>query len=156
MSYEEVRDLLKSIKRNRSLLRTIERKLTEDDRFIFISAIDYSRPSVKGRMGKPKQEEYCEFKERLERKHKALCEQAEKLTLEIFIAEDTINNAIAILTPLEQDIIISSYMNGQGDSTIARQKNYSLSHIKRLKNKAVKKMSNFLNVIPNDTLFSEN
>lgn len=143
MTLDECRELLRSIKRNRSLLRTIERKLADDDKFIFISAIDYSRPVVKGGNGETKQEQYAELSEKMDKNKRLLKEQAEKLMIEIFFAEYTISGALPSLSPTERDIIIDCYMNGESNSTIARKKNYSLSHIKRMKNKAIRKIANY-------------
>lgn len=156
MTYEECRETLRSIRRNRSLLRTIERKINEDVRFTFISAIDYSRPVVSGGHKASKQEQYCELTEKMDKNKEALRKQAEKLMIDIFLAEDIINDAMPRLAPLEKEVIIEFYMNGESESAIARSKNYSLSHIKRVKHKAIRKIANSENRIPNDTLFSEN
>lgn len=141
MTYNECKELLKSIKRNRALLRSIEKKLAEDDRFIFISAIDYSKPVVKGGIGTTKQEQYCELSEKIEGRKKVLKDQAEQLMCDIFLAEDTITGALPSLTPLEQEIIIECYLNGESNIAVAKKNNYSLQHIKKLKNRAVKKIA---------------
>ena len=122
------------------MLRAINAKLKEDEQFIFISAVDYSKPTVQGGEASTAQERYAEFIEQFRDRTAELRAKADKLMREVFRAEDLIADNLSMFTPLQKDILIDHYMLGKTFKEIAEEKHYSEDYVKQQKAKAIKKI----------------
>ena len=58
-----------------------------------------------------------------------------------FDIEDRLAAAVALLDPIEQDIIIGCYMDGKQNWKVADEVGYDVRHLIRKKNKAIRDIS---------------
>ena len=58
-----------------------------------------------------------------------------------FALEDRLAAAVALLDPIEQDIIIGCYMDGKTNWQVADDVGYDVRHLIRTKNKAIRDIS---------------
>jgi DNA-directed RNA polymerase specialized sigma24 family protein len=141
MTFDETKDILYDIRNSKqralSIQNRIDRLLCMSNSITRLTASYGDTVRVEG--GK----KYMSINDILLRVDK----ETEKLFRALSIAfelEDKLSAAIALLNPVEQDIIIGFYMDGDTHYKLAEKLNYSDKHIRRLKNRAIKEMSEVL------------
>ncbi len=135
MTYDEAKNLLKSLTDKRKLYRVKERMLAEAiNESPTISAVRYDGIHVDGGENTPVQQRYIERVERLEN-------ERDKAFTEMCDIEDYISRNLSLLSPIEQTIIIERYMNGKSWKKLEREYCYSQQNLYVIHQKAIKNFS---------------
>ena len=135
MTYEEAKELLKSLEHKKKLCRAKQRQISEEQAQIGIAAIDYSRERVQGGGdGNSLQQRYAERMEKLAMDY-------DRLLDETFAIEDLLSSHLSDLSSIEQSIMVDRYMNGKSWKQIERDYGYSIDGVYKINNRAIKKIS---------------
>lgn len=135
MTYEEAKELLKSLEHKKKLCRAKQRQISEEKAQISIAAVDYSRERVQGGSeGNSAQQRYAERMEKLSA-------DFDKLLDETFAIEDMLVSRLGELSEIEQTIMIERYMHGKSWRQIERDYEYSIDGVYKINSRAIKKIS---------------
>ena len=133
MTYEEIKKRLDELKRNKQLLRIMQKRIEELTQQVSLSAVDYSKPVVQGSIGSPPQERYLERMESLTEDFSALLDK-------VMSDEDIINSAADLLSPTEHAILIERYLHNKSWRKIEDELYYSRQQAHRIMSKGIKKL----------------
>lgn len=134
MTFEETRDLLIDLRAAKRRANAIKRRIAdlESDRASIQSALA-------GRM--PHGNEFYSRVESLALRIETERERHMAALQAYFDIEDKLAAAVALLDPIEQDIIIGCYMDGKQNWKVADEVGYDVRHLIRKKNKAIRDIS---------------
>lgn len=134
MTYEEAKELLKSLEHKKKLCRAKQRQISEEKAQISIAAVDYSRERVQG--GSERNSAQQRYAERMEK----LSADFDKLLDETFAIEDMLVSRLGELTPIEQSIMVDRYMNGKSWRQIEADYHYGANNSFKIHQRAIKKI----------------
>lgn len=137
MTFDEVKSLLIDMRAAKRRANAIKKRIAdlESDRESIQSALNGGMPHGNGFYSRV--ESLAVRIEAEREKHMAALET-------YFQLEDKLAAAVALLDPIEQDIIIGCYMDGKPMWKIAQEVNYSEVYIRKRKRKAINRISNSL------------
>lgn len=134
MTYDEAKELLKSISSKKRLLRAMQRRLDEElAQATSLKGFAYDVPKVKGGEGTPAQERYAVHIEKLQK-------DFDRVFSEMCAAEDMLSDGLSALSPVEQSIVVDRYMNGKSWRQIEREYGYTHDGAMSMHRRAVKKI----------------
>ena len=135
MTYQEVKKLLEDLKRSKRLCLRYKDEIAavKDDYGALTSPV--------GSFGQPRCHSTTPTTMRLIERLESRQERFEKELAKMMDIEDRLAEAIQLLDKAEQDIIIGYYMRDRKHHQLARECNYSEQHIRRIKTRAIIKIS---------------
>ena len=138
MTYNEVKELLESVRRKKSRLNALQLYITEQRALIEnLGAVDYEAIRVKATQGNSTEARYARYIERLSK----LQEEFANFFDEMCEDEDKLSAAMVSLNPQEYEVILNRYMRGLTRSKTAKVMGYTIDGIKSATSRAIKKMS---------------
>lgn len=134
MTFEETRDLLIDLRAAKRRANAIKRRIAD---------LESDRASIQSALagGMPHGNEFYSRVESLAIKIETERERHMAALQAYFDIEDKLAAAVALLDPIEQDIIIGCYMDGKQNWKVADEVGYDVRHLIRKKNKAIRDIS---------------
>ena len=130
MTFEETRDLLIDLRAAKRRANAIKRRIAD---------LESDRASIQSALagGMPHGNEFYSRVESLAVRIETERERHMAALQAYFDIEDRLAAAVALLDPIEQDIIIGCYMDGKQNWKVADEVGYDVRHLIRKKNKAI-------------------
>lgn len=134
MTFEETRDLLIDLRAAKRRANAIKRRIAD---------LESDRASIQSALagGMPHGNEFYSRIESLALRIETERERHMAALQAYFDIEDKLAAAVALLDPIEQDIIIGCYMDGKQNWKVADEVGYDVRHLIRKKNKAIRDIS---------------
>lgn len=134
MTFEETRDLLIDLRAAKRRANAIKRRIAD---------LESDRASIQSALagGMPHGNEFYSRVESLAIKIETERERHMAALQAYFDIEDKLAAAVALLDPIEQDIIIGCYMDGKQNWKVSDEVGYDVRHLIRKKNKAIRDIS---------------
>ncbi len=134
MTFEETRDLLIDLRAAKRRANAIKRRIAD---------LESDRASIQSALagGMPHGNEFYSRVESLAVRIETERERHMAALQAYFDIEDRLAAAVALLDPIEQDIIIGCYMDGKQNWKVADEVGYDVRHLIRKKNKAIRDIS---------------
>lgn len=134
MTFEETRDLLIDLRAAKRRANAIKRRIAD---------LESDRASIQSALagGMPHGNEFYSRVESLAMRIETERERHMAALQAYFDIEDKLAAAVALLDPIEQDIIIGCYMDGKQNWKVADEVGYDVRHLIRKKNKAIRDIS---------------
>lgn len=134
MTFEETRDLLIDLRAAKRRANAIKRRIAD---------LESDRASIQSALagGMPHGNEFYSRVESLAVRIETERERHMAALQAYFDIEDKLAAAVALLDPIEQDIIIGCYMDGKQNWKVADEVGYDVRHLIRKKNKAIRDIS---------------
>lgn len=134
MTFEETRDLLIDLRAAKRRANAIKRRIAD---------LESDRASIQSALagGMPHGNEFYSRVESLALRIETERERHMAALQAYFDIEDKLAAAVALLDPIEQDIIIGCYMDGKQNWKVADEVGYDVRHLIRKKNKAIRDIS---------------
>lgn len=134
MTFEETRDLLIDLRAAKRRANAIKRRIAD---------LESDRSSIQSALagGMPHGNEFYSRVESLAVRIETERERHMEALQAYFDIEDKLAAAVALLEPIEQDIIIGCYMDGKQNWKVADEVGYDVRHLIRKKNKAIRDIS---------------
>lgn len=134
MTFEETRDLLIDLRAAKRRANAIKRRIAD---------LESDRASIQSALagGMPHGNEFYSRVESLALRIETERERHMAALQAYFDIEDKLAAAVALLEPIEQDIIIGCYMDGKQNWKVADEVGYDVRHLIRKKNKAIRDIS---------------
>ena len=134
MTFEETRDLLIDLRAAKRRANAIKRRIAD---------LESDRASIQSALagGMPHGNEFYSRVESLALRIETERERHMEALQAYFDIEDKLAAAVALLDPIEQDIIIGCYMDGKQNWKVADEVGYDVRHLIRKKNKAIRDIS---------------
>lgn len=134
MTFEETRDLLIDLRAAKRRANAIKRRIAD---------LEGDRASIQSALagGMPHGNEFYSRVESLALRIETERERHMEALQAYFDIEDKLAAAVALLDPIEQDIIIGCYMDGKQNWKVADEVGYDVRHLIRKKNKAIRDIS---------------
>lgn len=134
MTFEDTRDLLIDLRAAKRRANAIKRRIAD---------LESDRASIQSALagGMPHGNEFYSRVESLAVRIETERERHMAALQAYFDIEDKLAAAVALLDPIEQDIIIGCYMDGKQNWKVADEVGYDVRHLIRKKNKAIRDIS---------------
>lgn len=134
MTFEDTRDLLIDLRAAKRRANAIKRRIAD---------LESDRASIQSALagGMPHGNEFYSRVESLALRIETERERHMAALQAYFDIEDKLAAAVALLDPIEQDIIIGCYMDGKQNWKVADEVGYDVRHLIRKKNKAIRDIS---------------
>ena len=134
MTFEETRDLLIDLRAAKRRANAIKRRIAD---------LESDRASIQSALagGMPHGNEFYSRVESLALRIETERERHMEALQAYFDIEDKLAAAVALLDPIEQDIIIGCYMDGKQNWKVADEVGYDVRHLIGKKNKAIRDIS---------------
>lgn len=138
MTYEEVKNLLKSVRSKKSRLLAMQAYIAEERQLMLgVAAPQFDGVSVVHSQENGPEERITKFIDRLNKWN----ERYDKLFGEMCEEEDKLADMMQRLSPVEYEVILNRYLKGQSIRKTANLMNYQEDSIRQICYRAVKKMA---------------
>lgn len=138
MTYEEVKNLLKSVRSKKSRLLAMQEYIAEERRIMLgVTSPQFDGVSVKHSQENGPEERVIKFIDRLNKWK----ERYDKLFEEMCAEEDNLAEMMSKLSPEEHEVILNRYLRGISRRKTADLMGFTEDGIKSIQRRALKKMS---------------
>lgn len=138
MTYNEIKELLKSVRSKKSRLKALQEYIAEERALIEgVGAVRYDKVSVISSPGNSTEERYAKLIDKLAR----LEERFDSLFDEMCAEEDTLAELMQGLPAVEYEVVLNRYLRGISVRDTAKIMGYCDDTIKYHQRQAYKKMS---------------
>jgi DNA-directed RNA polymerase specialized sigma subunit len=138
MTYDEVKELLKSLRSKKSRLKALQTYIAEERVLMTgLSGVNYEKISVVTSPGNVAEERYAKHLDRI----CTLQGMFDDLFDEMCKEEEALSTAMKKLTQTEYEVVLNRYMRGISRKETADIMGYSDDGIKSASRRAIKKMS---------------
>lgn len=138
MTYEEIKELLKSVRSKKSRLKAIQFYITEERELLSgVRGMDFDATRVVTTPQNANEERYAMHLDRLVKWQ----EIYDALFDEMCREEDLLSELMKVLSPTEYEVILNRYMAGISRKKTAEIMNYEEDGIKTIQKRAIRKMS---------------
>ena len=138
MTYEEIKDLLKSVRSKKSRLLAMQEYIAEERRLMLgVSSPQLDGVAVMHSQENGPEERVIKFIDRLNKWK----ERYDKLFEEMCAEEDKLCELMQKLSPVEYEVIMNLYLRTLPRRNVAEIMNYSEDGIKTIRKRAIRKMS---------------
>lgn len=138
MNKNEVKELLRSVRRKKSLLATLRQYINEEIAIMSgVGAVVYDKTPVVASHGNSSEERVAKHIDRLA----SLTARYDELFDRMCEEEDELCDRMKALSPEEYEVVLNRYMRGISIEKTAKDMSYSVDGIKTIQKRVYKKMA---------------